>query len=288
MGRGRKPNKSPAKSSQKTHQETPQNTPQKTPDRTPQKSPHPAPKGPPHTLKAVSDSLTLLENILKPLLDGTTEHSDVNNVLTVLTQAVKDISKHLYSEDKKKVEVEVKMRERDDEIDAQKQINLKGKFVITSPPGGDPMVKSAEEFKDEKNNIIDHVIDLAHKKYKVTVPKEEISSCYHLKKGGIVLSFWNLGRGSAFQKIVTNIKKNDVNKEYNVFFNFMLTRRRSNLLYEVRQHKKDKDISKFFTDENGNISIQMENEAKERITYFYEKSTKAMRTLTIEELKAKM
>ena len=101
------------------------------------------------------------------------------------------------------------------------------------------MVKSAEQVKDEDGDIIDHVIDLANKKYKVKLPKEEISNCYHLKNGGIVLSLWKLGGGSAFQQIVTAIKKNEVIKEHNVYFNFMLTRRRNNLLYAVRQLKKD-------------------------------------------------
>ena len=109
------------------------------------------------------------------------------------------------------------------------------------------MIKSPEQVKEEHGDIF-----------------EEIASCYHLKKGGIVLSLWKLGVGSAFQGLVNNIKSNVVNKEHNVYFNFMLTRTRNNLLYAVRQLKKKTNITKFFTDENGNISVKVGNKARAR------------------------
>ena len=149
------------------------------------------------------------------------------------------------------------------------------------------MIKSPEQVKEEPGDIFDHVIDLAFKKYSVKIPKEEIASCYHLKKGGIVLCLWKLGVGSAFQGLVNNIKSNVVNKEHNVYFNFMLTRTRNNLLYAVRQLKKKTNITKFFTDENGNISVKVGDKGKERVTYFFDETANVMRTLTTEELATK-
>ena len=295
------PQSTPQKTPQPTPQKTPQPTPQKTPQQTHQNTPQHNPKNDqnsprkdrPPTLSAVSNSIKELDNILKPLLDEATEHPELNNehltaALKFLTEAIKDVSRHLYNENTKNKETEVRMREHDDEMDAQKQMNLRGKFVITSPPGGEALVKSVESFKDDKVKVLDHVIDLAERKYKVKIPKEDISTCYHLKKGGIVLGLWNLGRGSAFHRILTNIKSNkEVDKELNVYFNYMLTRKRNSLLYAVRQLKKEKKISKFFNDEHGNISVESNKGEKDRVTYIFDKSAKVMRTLSIEELQQK-
>ena len=96
---------------------------------------------------------------------------------------------------------------------------------------------------------------------------------------------WNLSQGS-FQKLVTIIRGNTSNKEVNVYFNFMLTRRRSGLLYEIRKLKKNGDIEKFFSDENGNISIQIkkDNKEKKRITNTFEENSEGIITLDIEEI----
>ena len=106
-------------------QQTPQNSDQQTPQKSPQKSPvQTTPKRDSlPTLQAVSRSITDLEDVLKPLIDETSEQPEITSLktaLNLLTKAVKDMSKHLYSEDKKNTGIEVKMRERDDEIDAQK------------------------------------------------------------------------------------------------------------------------------------------------------------------------
>ena len=44
---------------------------------------------------------------------------------------------------------------------------------------------------------------------------------------------------------LTNAIKSSKDKDKNVFINFMMTKRRSSLLYEVRQLKKQKKISKY-------------------------------------------
>ena len=195
-----------------------------------------------------------------------------------IAAAVKEISKHLQSDDTFK-------RELEDEKDDFRQKSLKGKFIITSPKNGEDLVGKADDYKDE-NEVVEAAIDLAKKKYKVDIPESEISSCYALKKGGMVIGLWNFGRGSAYQKLVSAIKSNrDVNKNMNVYFNYMLTKKRNSLLFKVRELKRQEGskIKKFFTDENGNITILKEEGEKERITFNLE----SRRTISEEELVSK-
>ena len=100
----------------------------------------------------------------------------------------------------------------------------------------------------------------------------------------MVLSLWNLSQGSAFKKLVRIIKKNESKKDVNLYFNFMLTRRRSTLLYEIRKLKRTGKITKFFSDENGNISVHKDKEEKNKITNRFEENAEGMKTLYIEEI----
>lgn len=280
---------SPQKTPQKAHQQNLQNSPTQTPN-TSRKTPTSPKKDRPSTLKMVSSSISKLEGIINTFMEDETElgKESIAGALRQFTEALKDVSKHLYSEEDEKVELR---KELDDEKDAQKQVNLRGRFMITSPPGHEDLVGNADRFKDDKTGekIIKHVTELAMKKYKVEIPRQEISTCYALKKGGIVLGFWHQGKESAYQRLVSAIKSNkDVDKELNVYFNYMLTKTRNTLLFNVRKIKKDGGkITKFFTDEYGNITVMNENGDKERITYTLDKDKNIMKTMSVEELKGK-
>ena len=80
--------------------------------------------------------------------------------------------------------------------------------------------------------------------------------------------------------------KSGKNPNVNVYFNFQLTRRRNNLLYEVRQMKKNKKIAKYYTDEHGNIKLLVKlGDKKVRITSVTTKENPELKTFTIKELK---
>lgn len=281
-------NKKKGKTPQKTPEQNLQNSPTQTPKSSRNASSSPK-KDRPSSLKMVSTSISNLEENLKTLLQGETVDKDIVNALNLFSDALKEVSKHLYSEDDKKVELK---RDLEDEKDIRKQSHLRGRFMITSPSKGEDLVGNAEKFKDDKTGeqIIQHVKDLARDKYKVEISEAEISTCYALKTGGIVLGLWNQGRGSAFQRIVSQIKSNkDVDKEKNVYFNFMLTKKRNTLLFNVRKMKSTEgvNIKKFFTDEFGSITVVTGDGEKEKITGIYDKENDTMRTLSVEELWAK-
>ena len=87
-------------------------------------------------------------------------------------------------------------------------------------------------------------------------------------------------------KVQVFINKSGKNNDVNVFFNFQLTRRRNNLLYEVRQLKRQDKVAKFYTDENGGIKVLFKlGGRKERITSITNKVNSNIKTLNIHELK---
>ena len=238
-------------------------------------------QSPTPTVQSVLATLNKITELIKPKKNGPRIKPDeeLNNEtltksLEFLKTAVEDLEK--YGDEKSKVKIE-----SEDEADAQNQKNLRGKFIITS--SGD-LVKTDDELKAGNISHVAHAKTLALSKYGVDIPDSEIASCYSLKKGGMVLSLWNLSQGSAFQKLVRIIKKNEGKKDVNLYFNFMLTRRRSTLLYEIRKLKRTGMITKFFSDENGSISVQKDKEEKKKITNRFEENAEGMKTLYIEEI----
>ena len=84
--------------------------------------------------------------------------------------------------------------------------------------------------------------------------------------------------------------KTGKNIGYNVFLNFHLTRRRSNLLYKIRQMKKEGKIAKFYSDENGQLTIMAKKKedggVKQKITYYTQNRNSSPKTLHEEEMVA--
>ena len=76
------------------------------------------------------------------------------------------------------------------------------------------------------------------------------------------------------------------NKEVNIYFNFMLTRRRNTLLYEVRKLKSEKKIVKYFTDYDGTITVKERQDSNMlRVTSISNKKDHHLRTWTVAELR---
>ena len=77
-------------------------------------------------------------------------------------------------------------------------------------------------------------------------------------------------------------------KKINLYFNFMLTRRRNGLLFEVRKLKRSGDIFRFWTDFDGTITIKKEEGRecpKQRLTGITSKREESIRTYTAKEVK---
>ena len=158
------------------------------------------------------------------------------------------------------------------------------------------IISSETKLKEEGVSTPKYVGELLFRKLGVRVAEAEIVSCHHTTTGMIIFRLGDFKPGSAFQQVVTAIKNGAGKDVSDLFVNFALTPRRASLLYEVRQLKKAKKISKYHTDSDGSITLVKTDGTKMKITSHMEKrgskegggvQTKrstATKTLTKEEL----
>ena len=75
-------------------------------------------------------------------------------------------------------------------------------------------------------------------------------------------------------------------RKINLYFNFVLTRRRNSLLYDIRKLKREGSIFKYWTDFTGVITVKKdEGGPKSRITAISNKKDFSIRTYTVAEVK---
>ena len=161
--------------------------------------------------------------------------------------------------------LEEKTRSLEDSSDNHHQRSLKGKFLISSNKEKN-IISSEAKLKEEGVSTPKYVGDLLFRKLGVRVTEEEIVSCHHTSSGMIIFRLGNFKPGSTFQQVVNAIKNGAGKDVHDLFVNFALTPRRAALLYEVRQLKKAKKISKYHTDSDGSITVVNKDGTKEKIT----------------------
>ena len=244
-------------------------------------------------LSKVTDGLTMLDSNRGPKTwapAGLKEAFDtLKNVIGDLAKVVEKDSVNVSKVVEKEIEnddLKQQVREHSDEIDKQQQKNLLGKIVISSTKKGEASshIKSKETLQRQDISLKKHVVELTKVKYNLDILEDDIETCFHLPKGGIMVSFWKKSRGSPFQELAGMIKSK-TNADLNLYFNFCLTKRRSQLLFEVRKLKRDNKIDKFYSDEHGLISIKLANSNfKQKVTSIPMKESSNLKTMTIEEL----
>ena len=109
-----------------------------------------------------------------------------------------------------------------------------------------------------------HIIKLVQEKYDITIPESDIQACHRLPNKSVLLKIWNRKEGLAWENLVRKIKSPE-NNSFNVYFNFQLTNKRSNLLYECQMLKKTGKIDKFYSDENGHIKLKIKKDSNDKV-----------------------
>jgi len=235
-----------------------------------------------------------LQNIFETLTKVTNELKDkpTNRELTVAMKALQNCVEHLahivQKEQDKEKTLETTIKEHEDEIDHLKQKSLKGRIIITSKSQyGQCNIKTDDQLRQENKSLADHLTELVKLKYGQDIITEgSIQTCFRLKKGGILVKFWKNGKGSPFQTLSTKIKSAQ-ESDINLYFNFMLTSRRGELLFKIRKMKKEGKIAKFYSDEDGSISIQIaRGERKIKVTDTILEGTNKIKTWTVDEVAA--
>ena len=161
--------------------------------------------------------------------------------------------------------LEEKTRALEDQSDHHHQRSLKGKFMISSLKTNN-IIASEEKLKEGGKSTPRYVTELLFNKLGVRVKEEEITSCHHTNSGMLIFRLGDFKPGSSFHQVVTAIKSGAGKDVTNLFVNFALTPRRAALLYEVRQLKKSKKITRFLSDSDGSITIVKTDGSKMKVT----------------------
>ena len=136
---------------------------------------------------------------------------------------------------------------------------------------------------------VDLLIHEVNNRYKLSInPQDDLQSVKRVSRSGtIVLSFYDHKPGSKFFELVNAIKTKGSNaKGFNLYANFVLTQRRSSLLFEIRKAHKEGKLEKYFSDYDGSLVIVKKGTTQKiRVT---SQATKAnnfvLTTLTKDEL----
>ena len=151
------------------------------------------------------------------------------------------------------------------EIDEGRQRELKGTLIISSPERGHIQTEAVarrQEWEDSAGmeSELDMVLRMIYDKTGVWIPYEDVSACHRFGKEeshSYVLKVWNWKKYSAWDKLSWGmLTGKGFSNNKNIFINFMLTARRTELSKQVRQAKKDKEIAKYSIDQNGKIYIK--------------------------------
>ena len=216
-----------------------------------------------------------------------------NKALTALVLNLKNAMEQLVSfmskEDNfcpKVKEQETRTRHLEDSSDEMQQKSLLGSFILSSKANNDLESLITPE-KELQEPLVSHIKTLTLTKLNVELPDEDIRSCHYLQDGSIMLTLSNLRPNSAYDKMVTEVKNPDAGRrKINLYFNFMLTRRRNSLLYEVRKLKREGSIFKYWSDYNGAITIKREEGGQKlKLTAVSNRKDFNIRTYNVKEVR---
>ena len=103
-----------------------------------------------------------------------------------------------------------------------------------------------------------------------------------MQSTNILIKILNRNERSAWEKLSNQIKKGE-RKEENIYANYnMMTNKSNNILFELRELKREGKLEKIFSDENGKISIKVnENSSKQTIIFSAEEKFGICKTLSI-------
>ena len=202
-------------------------------------------------------------------------------------------------------EMKAKLRIVEDTTDYNWQRNLKGNIILNFIKKEDSPSQidlGAEAYKKRILSILDE-------RFGVSVPPLDIMAMHPLKSGkNHIIKFGNRCPGSAYEKIVTAIKtgrkyvdkkdeKDDKTQAeppkpndppqpqpVQAFLTFQFTKKRLQLINELRDMKRNKLITKFTSDENGTINVIV-RPGTNRICLTFDFRLNNSKTFTVSELK---
>ena len=166
-----------------------------------------------------------------------------------------------------KLEKDWKKKQTDLELecDEARQREMKGTLIVSSPERGH--IKSQAFIRivhwPENNTFgpeseMDMVLRMVFDKYGVRIPWTDVAACHRIgrkENHSYVLKIWNRTPFSPWEMLTKAMLAGKELNTKNIFINFMLTKKRTELSKMVRQAKKDQAIQKYSVDQNGKIFV---------------------------------
>ena len=212
-----------------------------------------------------------LIDFVNKIMDKVNQHAQ----LIKFTQKVTDDKADL-----KDIEaLQNKYEELEIECDEVRQRGMKGNVILSSPNTRDraslihhQTIKDPITGAERVEHDHEMCIRLIKLKTGVDIPVRDIVACHALTRRGTDSSFIvrisNRRSGSAWSILAAgmltgrnNVTKSNFSQD-NVFLNFQLTKKRSELSKVVRKAKHDKKIIKYGVDQNGRITVKVKASSK--------------------------
>ena len=208
--------------------------------------------------KIINEQVEKAEVALEKKIDEEIERRNTEN-LELINNSIKEQRDTLVEHSDKKIkDLEVK-------CDEGRQREMKGTLIISSPERGQIRTEAEHrrrEWEDGSYGVesdLDMVIRMVYEKTGVWIPYSDVSACHRFGKArshSYVLKIWNMKQYSVMEELSWMMLTGKEYYDKNIFINFMLTDRRTELSKQVRMAKKDRKIAKYSIDQNGKVWIK--------------------------------
>jgi hypothetical protein len=208
----------------------------------------------------------------KEELEAQTKHD--RDALEVKTnQAIEEVNsliKENSDEHRKEVEKRIEFLEK--QCDEGRQREMKGTLIVSSPGRGrrtEAVIKTVHWSDNDTwgpEADIDMVLRMVHEKTGVRIPFMDVAACHRIGKWeshSFVLKIWNRKPFSAWEFLTEAMLTGKHFSRQNIFINFMLTPRRTEISKQVRKAKVDQKLQKYSIDQNGKIFVKKLGEDKD-------------------------
>ena len=236
-------------------------------------------------VSSVHSVVNWLSEVFKDIIEKVNEHGDIlafllaqvskvdtNDANKVEIEELKQKHDDLAQKSKDKEEMLIKKcDELERNYDEVRQRSLKGNLIISSPARTTargqsiPSLAKHQVSWDHYGNRrcetdLELVLRMVYMKIGVTISRHEVTACHPVgkrDKNTFILSIHKRIPMSGWETITKGMMSADNNfSPDNIFINFQLTKRRSELSKEVRRAKRDKLIRSYDIDRNGRIYVR--------------------------------
>jgi hypothetical protein len=169
-----------------------------------------------------------------------------------------------------------KVLELEDECDEVRQRSMKGNLIISSPNRDNaPSLGIRQQKFDIATNTtkleteVEVCVRMILQKTGVALPVSDVVACHPLgnRRGAettYIMRIINRKPGSAWDTLAAALltgKNNQsgkyCNNDINCYINFQLTKRKSELMKNIKQAKRDMKLIKYGADQNGRVTVKV-------------------------------